>query len=133
MQATFPWSPTHRRSPSSSWALPAASLLEHPLLERLNFSDGLRALRIHDEVRILGAYAMGKEPNQSAGFQVGLNEQCAREGDAEARNGRREQHRLLAEPQSLTGVAVVQSDRFEPHGPRLPLIMKQRHFQEITG
>src|ERR1700730_2994271 len=130
MRATFRWSRTQRRSPSSSWPLPAASLLEQPLLERLDFSEGLRAGRIHDEVRILGVHAMGKEPNQSAGFQVGLNEQCARQGDTEARNGRREEHRLLAVPWSLTGVAVVQSDRFEPQGPRLPLIMKKRHFQE---
>jgi hypothetical protein len=39
---------------------------------------------------------MGKDPNQSAGFQVSLNEQCARQSDTEARNGRREQQRLLA-------------------------------------
>jgi hypothetical protein len=32
---------------------------------------------------------MGKEPNQSAGFQVGLNERCARQRDTEARNGYR--------------------------------------------
>src|ERR1700680_3955384 len=133
MRAIFPWSPTHRRSPSSSWPLPAASLLEHPLLERLDFSEGLRAGRIHDEVRIIGAHAMRKEPNQSPGFQVCLDERCARQGDTEAGNGRREKHRLFAVPRSLTGVAVVQSDRFEPQGPRLPLIMKKRHFQEITG
>src|ERR1700675_2888562 len=87
---------------SKARPLPAASLLEHPLLERLDFSEGLRARRIHDEVRILGAHAMGKEPNQSAGFQVGLNEQCARQSDTEARNGRREQQRLLAVARSLT-------------------------------
>lgn len=31
---------------------------------------------------------MGKEPNESAGFQVGLDEQCACQGDTEASNGR---------------------------------------------
>src|SRR4051794_486576 len=125
MPAIFPWSPTHRRSPSSSWPLPAASLFEHPLLERLDFCEGLRARRIHDEVRILGAHAMGKEPNQSPGYQVGLHERCARQGDTKASNGRREKDGLLAVPRSLTSVVVVQSDRFEPQGPRLPLIVKQ--------
>src|SRR5437016_8722263 len=119
MRATFRWSRTQRRSPNSSWPLPAASLLEDPLLERLDFSEGLRARRIHDEVRILGAHAMGKEPNQSPGFQVGVDERCARQGDSKAGNGRREKQRLLAVPRSLTGVAVVQSDCFEPQRPRL--------------
>ena len=36
MPVTFRWSPTHERSPSSSWPLPAASLLEQPLSERLD-------------------------------------------------------------------------------------------------
>jgi hypothetical protein len=76
---------------------------------------------------------MGKEPNQSAGFQVCLDERCARQGDTDAGNGRREKQRLLAVPRSVTGVAVLQSNRFEPQGPWLPLIMKKRHFQEIAG
>jgi hypothetical protein len=76
---------------------------------------------------------MRKEPNQSAGFQVGLNEQCARKGDAEAGGSRREQDRLLAVPRSVTSVAVLQSDRFEPQGPRLPLVMEKRHFEEMAG
>ena len=55
----------HRRSPSSSWPLPAASLLEQPLLERLDVAEGLRGRRIQDEVRKLRAHAV-ERANQSA-------------------------------------------------------------------
>src|SRR5258706_8629253 len=128
----LPWSPTHGRSPSSSWPWPAASLLEQPLLEQPNFFEGLRAPRIHDEVRILRAHALGKEPNQSAGFQVALDERCTRQGNTEARNGRRKQQRLVAVPRSLAGVAVVQTDRFEPDRPGLSFIVKKRYVQEVA-
>ena len=71
---------------------------------------------------------MGKELDQSAGFQVGLDEQCARQGDTEARNGRREQHVLLAVPRSLTGVAVVQFDPLEPEGRGDPFPARGTHM-----
>src|SRR5579862_6818183 len=107
MRARFPGSPTPRRSANSSWSLPVAHLLEQPRLERLDFCEVFRTGRIHDEVRILGAHAVGKEPNQSAGCQVGLNERCARQGDTEARDGRGKQQCLLAVARPLSGGAVV--------------------------
>src|SRR5882672_5590201 len=108
-------------------------LLEEPLLEHLNFSQTLGAVRIHDEVRVSRGHAPGKKPNQPAGFQVRCDERCTRQGDTEARNGGRKQQRLVAVPLSLIGVAVVQADRLEPDGPRLPLIVKKRHFEEVAG
>src|SRR6266850_3757743 len=74
-----------------------------------------------------------EQPNQPAGFQVRCDERCTRQGDTEARNGGRKQQRLVAVPRSLTGVAVVQTDRIEPERPRLSLIVKQRHFEEVAG
>src|SRR5260221_45379 len=110
-----------------------SDLLEEPLLEHLNFSQTLGAVRIHDEVRASRGHAPGKKPNQPAGFQVRCDERCTRQGDTEARNGGRKQQRLVAVPLSLTGVAVVQADRLKPDGPRLPLIVKERHFEEVAG
>src|SRR5438876_526968 len=110
-----------------------SDLLEQPLLEHLDFSEALGARGIHDEVRVSCGHAPGKKPNQPAGFQVGCDERCTRQGDTEARNGGRKQQRLVAVPRSLTGVAVLQADRFEPDGPRLPLIVKKRHFEEVAG
>src|SRR5467141_1546627 len=110
-----------------------SDLLEQPLLEHLDFSVALRAPRIHDEVRVSCGHAPGKEPNQPAGFQVRCDERCTRQGNTEARNGGRKQQRLVAVPLSLTGVAVVQADRLKPDGPRLPLIVKKRHFEEVAG
>jgi hypothetical protein len=107
----------HGASADSAISLAGSDLLEQPLLESLDFSEGVRARWIHDEVRIVRAHALGKEPHQSAGFQIGLDERCTRQSDTEARNGRWKQQRLLAVPRSLTGVAVVQADRFKPDGP----------------
>src|SRR6267143_2405957 len=110
-----------------------SDLLEQPFLEHLDFSEALRAPRIHDEEGIPRGHAPGKEPNQPAGFQVRCDERCTRQGDTEPRNGRRKQQRLVAVPRSLTGVAVVQANRFKPDGPRLSLIVKKRHFKEVAG
>src|SRR5258706_10347369 len=110
-----------------------SDLLEEPLLEHLNFSQTLGAVRIHDEVRVSRGHAPGKKPNQPAGFQVRCDERCTRQGDTEARNGGRKEQRLVAVPLSLTGVAVVQADRLKPDRPRLPLIVKERHFEEVAG
>jgi NAD(P)H-dependent FMN reductase len=108
-------------------------LLEQPLLEHLNFSESLRARRIHDEVRVSRGHAPGKEPNQPARFQVRFDERCTRQGDAEAGDSRRKEQILIAVTRSLTGIAIVQADRFEPDRPRLSLIVQEWHFQEVAG
>src|SRR6266446_5460794 len=120
-------------SDNSVLSFDRSDLLEQPLLEHLDFSEALRARRIHDEVGVPRGHAPGKEPNQPAGFQVRCDERCTRQGDTEARNGGRKQQRLVAVPRSLTGVAVVQADRIEPERPGLSLIVKQRHFEEVAG
>src|SRR6266404_8634487 len=90
-------------------SLDRSDLLEQPVLERLYFSDGLRARRIHDEVRVPRGHASGKEPNQPPGCQVRFDERCTRQGDAEAGNGRRKEQIFLTVTRSLTGIAIVQA------------------------
>src|SRR5207253_1970878 len=72
-----------------AFSLGRRDLLEQPLLEHLDLFEGLRARRIHDEVRVPRGHTPGKEPNEPAGCQVRFDERCARQGDTEAGDGRR--------------------------------------------
>src|SRR2546426_4989370 len=49
-----------------------------------------------------------------------------------AANGRWKEEVCVAVARSLSGVAIVQADRFKPDRPRLALIVQERHLQQVT-